>query len=59
MIVTEFDQIPRKHVEGEANCEKETKKERKKQRKKLEEENKLHDPCNLIILHIYIVLHVL
>ena len=41
VILTKFGQNPIKHVEEEANCEKEEEEERKKERKKSQERNKL------------------
>ena len=43
VILTKFGQNRMKHVEEEANCEKERKKGRKKGRKKSAEHNKLGD----------------
>ena len=41
VILTKFGRNPIKHVEEEANCEKEEGEERKKERKKSQERNKL------------------
>ena len=41
VILTKFGRNPIKHVEEEANCEKEEEEERKKERKKSQERNKL------------------
>ena len=47
VILTKFGQNPIKHVEEEANCEKNPWKKKERRGKKSQERNKLGDPPNL------------